>query len=274
MVVHSWRRRMSIPRSVVLEAMVNSVGDPGWSGLHDAYGSANEVPRLLELARAASGESEVWQDLWGRLCHQGTVYEASFAAIPTLAEIARTNPVTAFSQPLNLLAAIAGSTDVCDGTDDTRGEYADSLASCLPAAMGYVALASDDADFTYALSVFSGLHGQAAWYQALTFVADGVALGECPHCGEDLCLVLDEDPPVASATWDRPALGPVIVPATVAALNGHAAEVCELARRHGRDRVAARVLLALGTTRCPACGTAVNVPETLRLDQSIGELPR
>ncbi len=175
----TWRERRD---DVSVDEQVNETID--WTEVQDAYGSAEAVPGLLDQAAGLPSDAGVWNDLWSRLCHQGTVYQASFLAIPALGEMARVTPPMPHSQALNLLAAIAGSTDV-SGTPDTRERYGDVLASCLPAAEAYAAAAADDADFCYALSVVAGLRGERVWHQVLTFLADGTVPGGCPECGED-----------------------------------------------------------------------------------------
>lgn len=175
-----------------------------WSAVQDAYGSAEAVPGLLARATAQPNDADIWNELWSRLCHQGTVYEASLQAIPTFAEMARLAPPTEASEPLSLLASIAASTDV-SGTPDHRNRHADVLASCLPAAEAYAAAAVDDTDFCNALSVLAGLRGEGAWHEMLTFLADAEAPGACPGCGEELCLNLDDTPPrVALSCDDQP----------------------------------------------------------------------
>jgi hypothetical protein len=68
--------------------------DPFWSELRHGAGKASNVPRLLrtlasEPEPSAVGQTaEVWQDLWSSLCHQGSVYTASYAAVPHLIQIA------------------------------------------------------------------------------------------------------------------------------------------------------------------------------------------
>jgi len=63
-----------------------------WAGLSHAYGSAANMPALLERARHASAggsyTEEPWFSLWSSLCHQGDVYTASYAAVPELIAIA------------------------------------------------------------------------------------------------------------------------------------------------------------------------------------------
>lgn len=63
-----------------------------WSSLSHAYGSAADVPALLDRARVApppgSYGDEPWFSLWSALVHQGDVFTASYAALPRLVDIA------------------------------------------------------------------------------------------------------------------------------------------------------------------------------------------
>jgi len=76
----------------VLEIMI-SLDDKQWLELQDAYGSAQNIPSLLAAVEAdpspkRDGEEGPWFSLWSALCHQQTVYSASFAAVPHLLRIA------------------------------------------------------------------------------------------------------------------------------------------------------------------------------------------
>ena len=67
--------------------------DPRWPKLSHAYGSAADIPELLRQVARATGpktgyQSEPWFSLWSSLCHQGDVYDASYAALPHLVDIA------------------------------------------------------------------------------------------------------------------------------------------------------------------------------------------
>lgn len=69
------------------------LGDPRWEKLSHAYGSAADIPELLRQLASATGpkiryDSEPWFTLWSSLCHQGDVYDASYAALPHIVEIA------------------------------------------------------------------------------------------------------------------------------------------------------------------------------------------
>ena len=74
-----------------------SLDDPTWAQLSHAYGPASDVPELLrKLAQSTrqheSHQEEPWFSLWSSLCHQGDVYEASYAAVPHIVEIALVTP--------------------------------------------------------------------------------------------------------------------------------------------------------------------------------------
>lgn len=68
-----------------------------WADFSCTRGPAIRVPELLRAIYAfpyergdREYEAEVWGDLWGLLCHQGTISSASFAAVPHLVEAALT----------------------------------------------------------------------------------------------------------------------------------------------------------------------------------------
>jgi hypothetical protein len=62
-----------------------------WSTVRACYGPATSVPSLLrQLASPRPSErSDAISELWGCLCHQGTVYEASAIAVPYLFDAAK-----------------------------------------------------------------------------------------------------------------------------------------------------------------------------------------
>lgn len=64
-----------------------------WTELTHAYGRAGDIPDLLRALRKApeptnAAKSEPWFTLWSSLCHQDEVYDASYAALPHIVEIA------------------------------------------------------------------------------------------------------------------------------------------------------------------------------------------
>ena len=70
--------------------------DKKWEELKDAYGTASQIPGLLEhlavdVSSKNKGTKESWFSLWSKLCHQGDVYPASYAAVPRIVQIATNN---------------------------------------------------------------------------------------------------------------------------------------------------------------------------------------
>jgi hypothetical protein len=80
-----------------------------WSELQHAYGNAADIPALLrrlENFPAEGGEREPWFTLWSSLCHQGDVFDASFAAVPHIIRILATAPEQATPSFFQLPACI------------------------------------------------------------------------------------------------------------------------------------------------------------------------
>jgi len=70
-----------------------SLEESKWAELSDAYGPASKIPVLLKRAMQSPEphgdyKDEPWFSLWSALCHQGTVYTASYAAVPHLINFA------------------------------------------------------------------------------------------------------------------------------------------------------------------------------------------
>lgn len=81
-----------------------------WSKLSHAYGSAADIPDLLKLLRVAGNNDSrrsIINDLWSALCHQGTIYSASIAAVPHITEICRENLENSLESELLLVTCIA-----------------------------------------------------------------------------------------------------------------------------------------------------------------------
>ena len=98
-----------------------------WSRLHHAYGTAEDIPGLLATV-TPDPQHAGWNDLWSRLCHQGTVYPASYAALPTLTRLAREWSAADRRMPLILAGAIVASTDQPYGDEDPRATHASEIS--------------------------------------------------------------------------------------------------------------------------------------------------
>ena len=75
------------PLSVILDG----IDEVDWTALSHAYHAATDTP--AHLIAAAVGDQRcrelAWNELWGTVHHQGTVYSATVAAVPIVAALAR-----------------------------------------------------------------------------------------------------------------------------------------------------------------------------------------
>lgn len=93
--------------------LLAGVDDIRWQDLSHAYGAADDVPTLLHAVASGSvGADEAISELYGSICHQGSVYSATPYAVPFLARLAVAGIHTVAL--LGLLGWIADS-------DDERG---------------------------------------------------------------------------------------------------------------------------------------------------------
>jgi hypothetical protein len=117
-----------------------------WHLLHHAYGAAGDVPALLEqigdFPAEADWESEPWFSLWSALYHQGDIYSASIAAVPSIVSTLSKAPGKATLSFYLLPASIAvvDSTSPVDVAPEIRLSFNESLRAL--GAVAYAALPS------------------------------------------------------------------------------------------------------------------------------------
>ena len=150
-----------------------------WSELSHACGDASDIPSLLgdleSLPPEVGPESEPYFSLWSALCHQGDVYDGSYAAVPHIVRVMGTAPEKV---PMTLFLMVAcieiarakGRGPVVPS--DLQAKYADAL-SRIPELVGIAARMSWD-----------------HWYCGATLAAVAAAKG-FPELAE---AVLELDP--------------------------------------------------------------------------------
>jgi hypothetical protein len=106
---------------------------PKWSDLRHAYGAASDVPKLIEQLRAlppdAGAEAEPYSSLWSSLCHQDTVYTASYAAVPLIVELMAAAPERVPETVFQLVACIEIARGQGRGPDIPADLVADYFAA-------------------------------------------------------------------------------------------------------------------------------------------------
>ncbi|MFD6334756.1 hypothetical protein ACFWGI_34990 [Streptomyces niveus] len=74
--------------------MLDGIDDIDWSALTHAYGPADDIPALLRAAGSpdAARRDPALDELVSSLCHQGSIYPATAAAVPFIARLALEGP--------------------------------------------------------------------------------------------------------------------------------------------------------------------------------------
>lgn len=241
-------------RCVVVTWLAMAMVD--WLRLRDIYGSAAEVPRLLEAAASSTDwDAPVWDELWSRLCHQGSVAPASYAALPALAEIAGMRRDVAVEPALYLFASIIASTDGPPEIAKVRDRHAPEIAGLVWIAERKLDLVDERIDVIYALQTVAALENLSPWQRWLHGLANEEAELECPLCADHVYLELVGGELVATINPDDTADGRPVHPARPAELTAPEARLLGLCVSRGHASVAAELLHLFGQVTCPHCHT-------------------
>ncbi|MEU5881826.1 hypothetical protein [Spirillospora sp. NPDC047279] len=230
-----------------------------WSQLRHAYGCADDVPGMLDRLVPDEG-AEVWVELWSAICHQGTVYSASFAALPRLTEVAREWAPADRLRPLVLSGSIVAGASQDHGLGDVRAEYAGEIAELLRlAGETLVAVGGEirDSGFLALLQSISAFENVPVWSERLRELTSGEFELYCEDCDQIMCIDLDGPPFTISVSGVEPR--GEVVPVAPGELEPVARRLYLAAEAAGRTRIMALLLLLFGTTACPGCGQGFQV---------------
>lgn len=254
-----------------------------WSTLKHAYGIASDLPALL-ASLSPDPQCDVWDELWSRLCHQGSVYSASFAALPVLADVAETWRPSDRPQLISLAACILATRDVSGACPDELRRSVESLVPRLQRlcreTLAETGLSAHD--FIYVLQAARSLEGDRFWGEELDHLADGEFPGVCPSCGIDLHLVIGEygffttvEDWIERRAW-QPGKGPQpgkieprpgIHSTPIEPADGELPDVgrwlYERAKAAQQDQVAHWIRHVFGRSACPSCGHAFVVQHAI-----------
>ncbi|MEV7600510.1 hypothetical protein AB0O91_24375 [Kitasatospora sp. NPDC089797] len=258
-----------------------------WSQLSHAYGPADDIPALLERI-TAERKAELWSELWSALCHQGSVYPASFAALPWLARTAEGGDREQAVNALVLAGAITagagqlhGDGELCEagqlrgagelrGAGDVRAEYAAEIEALLRAVHRYRRTAADRADYVHLLEAMLGFEGVEGWSEDLAW---GLGNEEfevsCPDCEAGLFLVFGEAGHFSTShdyALSEDVAGRPLRPADPAAMDGIGRRLHDLAVADGQPGVAHALTYVFGAATCPDCEADFPVADQVRAD--------
>lgn len=232
-----------------------------WGTLEHAYGPAGDVPDLLAAAeRSGTQFASAWDELWSRLCHQGTVYPASYAALPHLAGIAERQAPTGHVAALDLAAAILSSTDGPVAPNVVRREHADTIRLLRALAERSLPHASTDTELVHSLQALLAFEDAGTWQRHLEGLADGELPLTCPQCGAFLVVDLTGDEPHVRDDTDASVATTPVRP-TDPPQDSLGAQM--LAHAADRPTVVHRLRHVLGEGECPACGAVLTIEHAL-----------
>lgn len=236
-----------------------------WATLCDAYGSAEEIPTQIQ-AWIEDPSAERLDDLWGRLCHQGTVYSASFEAIALLAQACPHLSTEDRHSALMLAGAIWASDDRCEGAapGEAITQWIPRLMQMIESCMGDTNVGA--VEFPYLLQAAASFHGDLFCGRQLGRLAEGEFPSACPGCDSQLFIAIGQYgyfTCMHDDFEDVNAKRTEIVPALSHAMPPIGAWLYEQATRCHQDVTAKGVTHIFGTTTCPTCNAVIAVLDAI-----------
>ncbi len=160
-----------------------SLTDPQWDGLLSTYGKGARVAELLALAESGLPLDRWYDELFQELCHQSTVSEAAYAALPHLVILARER-----EEARKHLLVLAGICYACSQLPDAPSipagldqEWHAAARDAVPLLATVLAAGQhSESDLRYlamSLAAFNGHHSLALAIEALDSEI------QCPNCG-------------------------------------------------------------------------------------------
>ena len=137
---------------------------PRWNELKQAYGTAEDIPVLIQTLAAEPGPDH-WNELWGYLCHQGSVYSATYAAFPHLVEIARSRPAGGRLDLIHFLGFVAAHRDDTALLPEFREEYERALPEAAGMCLAELRAGPEDLRVNPAGSLLSPFNLRAVAYE-------------------------------------------------------------------------------------------------------------
>ncbi len=179
-----------------------------WTDLSQAYGTAGDIPGLIK-AIAESDPAEMrkhptpWKEVWNSLWHQGSVYPATYAAVPHLVSIAEQNNLTTRLEVLIFCGMICAHGELVAGPlpDDLIEPFDSAMKTIrglsLDAVRGAVA---EDLLGRYPLpylikALLAVRFGAYSTICVLDKFEDGCDFeAECPECESSMYIDLEDIP--------------------------------------------------------------------------------
>ncbi|MFH9829072.1 hypothetical protein [Streptomyces bobili] len=241
-----------------------------WSRLKHAYGSASDLPRLFDEIGDPELADEAWEELWASLYHQGSVYTASFAALPVLTDIATGRKPGGRWQALGLAGRIVVEEQQLHDSGYVLARFPAAINELHQLTQNHLMarpFVGDEDDFLYWLEHLLAFEGVPIWRRNLRRDEYPVV---CPSCALSLEIDLSHKPPGTRRRDPNARFrvvgreGPVLTGVQRAApadLPPLASRLHGLAVRAGQSAAADHLTHLFGRTTCPDCASDFSVPD-------------
>ncbi|MBT2443397.1 hypothetical protein J7E93_25540 [Streptomyces sp. ISL-36] len=205
-------------------------------------------------------DDKVWSQLSDDLCHQGSVYDDSFLALPYLAAIATGDAPGGPVDAVLMAGLIVSAAD-----EEREARYAAEIAALLPVAHRLLDAATDDrVTFVYLLQCVLAFEGERQWSGGkLEGLFEEEYEVDCPACTSELFIAFGEHGTFASA-GDYVTADPakaLLHPADPSALAPLPARLHRMASEAGHEEVARGLTYLFGRATCPDCEGEFRVSE-------------
>jgi hypothetical protein len=166
-----------------------------WSDLEHAYGTASDVPAMLR--RISTGDGDAVNELFGSVCHQGSIYSASYAVVAHLIIAAKavTDP-NLRAEILILVGSIRASRDdrsKVQPAPDIQRSYREALPEALELAIATLNADLEPYTAVHLLQAAAALKGYGTLGRVLAGLVDEDFDPTCQGCGKDLYVWPDDD---------------------------------------------------------------------------------
>lgn len=237
-----------------------------WSELRDAYGPADKIPELLDRL-SPDPSAEVWGELWQRICHQGSVFSASFAAIPYLCRAAASWRPEERPMVLSLAGAILAGDTQAPQFANMRSSYSDHVAQLRElGAESLNVIAIPPEDLIHLLQATVAFESSTFWATGFDRLAGGEFEALCPHCETLLFVAIGEYGFFTS--YEDYALQTAVAKGRLRAsspreLSGVGKNLYDRAIGGGHDALANLITYVFGEAECAKCSRSFSLPERI-----------
>ncbi len=267
-----------------------------WAELNHAHGTAIDTPeQLYELLESENYGNDPNDVLFGCLCHQGSIYTATYAAVPHVVRALPTQSTDGKIWLFAFLGRVAIARDAAPVPDDLQPAYLRALEDAKSAVLVLAQqTGTTNADYCHLLSSVPALHGLDTTHEIVDWMLTAHEVcGLCKSCGEEFSVVCETLPFKAQHVRQHPAMAPVRRAPHPHAIgisgtpHGPQIEVIPAARPHDawdgsicaenaliwltklagaadKPLIVERLLTLFGTLACPNCSHTVSLWEAAK----------